>query len=458
MLKQVLSAMLWLALAAHSVQGQQKSITLGELWHEVEKNYPGVNARQSSITAAEFNEKAIKNNALPQAKIQLQNTFGTFEGSNGAFFPQPGFFNVSGKVAPTQGSSTATNTFGSATLEFEVFSFGRQKTDNKAAETQTARYYAEKEGYLIQLKKELTGRFVQVLYAASKLSWAEKNADRLSEVHKIAAGLARSGLKPTADSLLAHTTYVQALADVDYWLGIQNASVQKLEELHGLREINFTNSGRRFIEPSLKGSTAFSEIDNDHPFLEYFHLQSDYYKLQSSVLKKSALPSLRFLGGYALRGTGIRSDGYASGRWQDGFSNSTNNLLVGAGLTWNLTSLRTNKLKSDAMLMDAERSVYLQKQQLQAMEKDLSAARSLIFQQRKQLVKTQQAVRQAEEAYVMYKARYRSGLISLTELLQIRMYLEQAESDHIKAVRDYWLQLAIEAEITADFDFLFHNL
>ncbi|MNU02709.1 hypothetical protein D3C72_2464980 [compost metagenome] len=58
----------------------------------------------------------------------------------------------------------------------------------------------------------------------------------------------------------------------------------------------------------------------------------------------------------------------------------------------------------------------------------------------------------------MYMARYKSGLITLTELLQIRMLLEQAENNHIEASRSYWLQLANEAELTNNFDFLFNNL
>ena len=91
MLKLVLSALFGLTLAAHSVQGQQKSYTLGELWPEVEKKYPGIQAKQSAIQSAEFNEKAVKSKALPETHIQFQNTYGTFEGNNGGFFPQPGF-------------------------------------------------------------------------------------------------------------------------------------------------------------------------------------------------------------------------------------------------------------------------------------------------------------------------------------------------------------------------------
>jgi outer membrane protein TolC len=55
-------------------------------------------------------------------------------------------------------------------------------------------------------------------------------------------------------------------------------------------------------------------------------------------------------------------------------------------------------------------------------------------------------------------ARYKSGLIGLSELLQIRILLEQAENTHIEASREYWLLLAYEAELTADFNFLFNNL
>lgn len=48
--------------------------------------------------------------------------------------------------------------------------------------------------------------------------------------------------------------------------------------------------------------------------------------------------------------------------------------------------------------------------------------------------------------------------MALSELLQIRMLLEQAENGHIEASRDYWMLLAQEAELTADFDFLFNQL
>jgi outer membrane protein TolC len=132
--------------------------------------------------------------------------------------------------------------------------------------------------------------------------------------------------------------------------------------------------------------------------------------------------------------------------------------LAGIGITWNITSLHTNHMKGEQLFKEAESTQLLQTQYEQAMQADLSASQTKIIQQYAQLQKTRLAVQQSQDAYEMYLARYKSGLIALSELLQIRTLLEQAENAHIEASRDYWILLAYEAELTADFDFLFNNL
>src|SRR5690606_9349294 len=125
---------------------------------------------------------------------------------------------------------------------------------------------------------------------------------------------------------------------------------------------------------------------------------------------------------------------------------------------WNITSLHTNRLKGEQLFKEAESTKLLQAQYEQTMQADLSASKTKIVQQYEQLQKTRLAVQQSQDAYNMYLARYKSGLITLSELLQIRNLLEQAENTHTEAARDYWLLLAYEAELTADFDFLLNNL
>ena len=437
---------------------QQQENTLGSLWIKVEENYVGISVKTASVEAAKLNERVVKSNMLPQIKAQAQNTYGTYEGSAGAFFPQAGFFNVSGSSAGLDGSSTAANTFGSAIAEFELFSFGKFRKQNEAARALYNKSVTEKEAYLLHLKKILSGRYIVLLYNDAKLNWTEKNAERLNDIRKITSGLSASGLRPAADSLLASSSYVQAMGEYDKWSGFKNASLIKLLELYGDETVDYTTSVKRFSNPSAMNLNGESTINPSHPILDELDKQSEYLALSGQAQKRASFPSIRILGGYAHRGTGISPNGTVSGAWKDGFSNTTNNFLAGIGITWNITSLHTNRMKGDQLFKHAESTGLLQTQYQQAMQADLSALQTKIMQQYAQLQKTRLAVKQSQDAYEMYLARYKSGLIALSELLQIRTWLEQAENAHIEASRDYWLLLAYEAELTADFDFLFNNL
>lgn len=461
MIKHIMaSAILWFAVAAvfPLYAQQQKENTLGNLWSKVEENYPGIGVKTTAMDAAKLNERAVKSNMLPQVKAQAQNTYGTFEGGAGAFFPQAGFFTVSGSATPMDGSSTVANTFGSATLEWEVFSFGKLHKENEAAGALYDKSVSDKEAYFLNLKKTLSERYIVLLYSDAKLNWMEKNAERLNDIRKITSGLSASGLRPAADSLLASSSYVQAMGEYDKWSGFKDASLIKLLELYGDEIVDYRASVERFRNPSAMILNGESAINPSHPILDALDKQSDYLTLSGEAQKRASLPSISVLGGYAHRGTGIRPNGTVSGAWKDGFNNSTNNFLAGIGITWNITSLHTNRMKGDQLFKEAESNKLLQVQYEQAMQADLSASQTKIIRQFEQLHKTRLAVTQSESAYEMYLARYKSGLIALSELLQIRTLLEQAENAHIEASRDYWMLLAYEAKLTADFDFLFNNL
>ena len=150
---------------AFPLYGQQpKENTLGNLWPKVEEKYPGVGVKNSAVEAANLNERAVKSGMLPQLKAQAQTTYGTYEGSAGAFFPQPGFFNVSGSGNSLNGSNVAANSFGSATIEWELFSFGRLRKENQAANALSGKTMSEKDAYLLNLKKLLSERYISLLY------------------------------------------------------------------------------------------------------------------------------------------------------------------------------------------------------------------------------------------------------------------------------------------------------
>src|SRR5690554_2463533 len=200
------------------------------------------------------------------------------------------------------------------------------------------------------------------------------------------------------------------------------------------------------------------KINASHPVLTAIDAQRQNLEHLGKSEGNTALPSFNLLGGYAYRGTGISPDGTITNSWNDGFSNSVTNALVGIGITWNLSDLYTQKQKSNSLKAQAESQQFLYDQYENQMQADLTSIQQKIQSQLAEVQKTQEAQEQVHDAYGMYLARYQSGLIDLSTLLQTQILLEQAEKKHIQASYDYWLLLAAEAELIADFDYVFTNL
>src|SRR5690606_1227485 len=110
---------------------------------------------------------------------------------------------VSGSVPHVNGSSVAANTFASATVEWEIYQFGKVRDENQAASSLHKMSVEERDAYLLELKKVLSERYIQLLYSHAKLNWTDKNVQRLDSIQTITAGLSSAGLRPAEDSLLA---------------------------------------------------------------------------------------------------------------------------------------------------------------------------------------------------------------------------------------------------------------
>lgn len=452
-----ITALLWSILATpYSVMAQEQSGLLGELWGKIEEKYPGVASKESKINAAKLKEQAVKGERLPQLKGQAQNTYSTYEGTMGAFFPQAGLINVSGSDNLT-GASFSPNTYASATIEWELFSFGKMQNKSKAAKSHINKTQSEKEAYLLSLKRELSHRFLQLLYTESHMVWNNKNLERLYSVREITASLARAGVKSPADSLLASSSYNQALGENEKIKGQKFAALVKVLELTGEEEVSIQGSVSKFLNPKKILEESSQNIQSSHPALNAVVETKKELEYSGKAQKRAAFPSVNLLGGYAYRGTGIGKDNEVSGKWKDGFSNTANNALIGVGITWNITDLYTQRKRGNSLIKDAESVDYQYKEHELAMQADLSATQNKILHQYLEVQRTNDAQKQAESAYEMYLSRYKSGLMDLSTLLQIQQLLEHAENKHIEAAYGYWTLLAVEAALIADFDYLFNN-
>jgi hypothetical protein len=141
-----LATALLLLVSTRSYSQNDKHISVSQAWEEAFTNYPGLTERKSQIREFKYRKTEIENGFLPQIQVQLQNTYGSYAGSTGAFFPLPGIFNVSGNNRLNGQPDAAANSYGSVLMDWKLFEFGKQRKEVEAAKygSDSAAYIAAK--------------------------------------------------------------------------------------------------------------------------------------------------------------------------------------------------------------------------------------------------------------------------------------------------------------------------
>lgn len=443
--------MLLLSISTLHTLAQKSEVNLYQIYNTALEKYPGVNERIAAIQAAQLDQKLIKSKQLPQAKLQLQNSFGTLGTSSGAFFPLPGMFNVNGS-ADAEDISTSFNMYGSVLADWEIFSFGRLNAEHQASNLKVQEAVSDLSIYELDLQSLISRLYLKILYNDVRLKWSQDNVSRIHEIYKVSKVLAAAGLTPGADTSLASSSYYQLLSEEDLLRGKLQASKHQINEFISIDLGRIDFPSYRFL--TAKHYNRAAQNRSNHPYLDKLAYQIEYQDIQQKVATRSMLPSISLLAGFSSRGFSHGQD-EGGGGWANGFDNQVTNYLVGLGLSWNITGIYDKSLeKRRAAELGRMAKASYQQQELR-IDAGLRSAGSQISEQIKQVAKTKQGVEKAEEAYLLYRTRYENGLINLTELLQIQLLLQLAEEKQIEAFRGLWEQVIIQSELKADFSNLF---
>lgn len=446
-------ALLVLIAFSNAIKAQRQPIlTLKDAFAYADRTYPGLAERTAGVEEFEIRKKEVQSKSLPQVQLQAQQSYGTFQGSSGAFFPVPGVFNVTGNSPGLDARAHATgNAFGSVLVDWKVFEFGRQRKSVDAAEYQVQGARSSYDASRLSLHSKISQLYVEIFYSRANLQWAERNVARMNQVLEIAKSLSSAGLKPGADTAIVSSAYSQAQAVRYEWLGRYQASKANFTEV--VPNLNWSVVELSSSEMEI-AETNQHTINPAHPYLQVIEKQLAYEKAREQVVARKVLPSFSILGGVSTRGSGIGQNGNIDPGISSGYQNLANNYLVGAGITWNIGNAYTSSLerkRSQKTITGVQEKYNLQ--QLQ-MNSALSAVAVKILQQRALINQTQKACEKASEAYDLYLARYQGGLINLTELLQIQALLQSSQRDNLQAGQNYWDLITAQAELSSDFSLL----
>lgn len=426
-------------------------LSLSQAWQLAFHTYPGLKQTQEQITAAQFNKSVQRAGLLPSIQLQAQNTFGTLESTAGAFFPLPGIFNVSGSAGTGAENKATTNFYGSAVAELPILTFGKIKNNIRIADQQLLLAKSNLSAYQLQLQVKVTRLYFDILYEQANLKWATENAQRVAQIKEIAQSLAGAGLKPGADTALAASSYLQVLSQQDDWLGkLQSGKIALTETVPLLHSAGYLVPERDYLN-GIGGTLKLADTVSQHPYLDVYQKDIQVSEAREKAAGSQAMPTLTLIGGYGERSSGALPDGRISGGYSAAFNNMAGNYLVGVGLTWNISSLYTSTLQKKRAAAEVRANKYDYEREQLAVNTRVSAIAANLNEQLKRSVKTNAAVVMARRAYELYLARYQSGLISLTDLLQIQSLLQQAEKVNIDTHQQLWDQLIVQCELHSDF-------
>ncbi|MFD1630170.1 TolC family protein [Pseudopedobacter beijingensis] len=433
----------------------QDVLGLKEVWGKVENNYPGIQFKDAHIQSLKIDSVLLISKYLPKVNAQFQNSYSTYTGTNGAFYPQAGLFNVSGSATSINGVDETFNAFGSVVGSWDVFQFGKKSIEKNIANLEIKKSYEDYASYILALKADVTRRYLEQVYQYESLGWSTQNINRLQEILEITKTLAISGLKPTADTLLAASAYQLVLADKDAVQSNYLASDYYLKLYLGTVNDEPLELEKAAFLKGFQGNVLYTDSAFVNPALKYQQLHQEGFLLKKKNSNRSLFPSLALLGGFSTRSVGIYPNGFVSNSWKNGFDNIANNYMVGLGLRWDITNLYVGKKeakKYQALELSAAKAYDEVKLKDETSRK---ASLAQLNELRRQLEKSKLSVEQAREAYEMYFTRYESGLMNLTELLQIQGQLQQTEKAYLDASKKYWFQVVVFAQLNGDFNNLF---
>src|SRR5690606_30277888 len=372
----------------------------------------------------------------------IQSSVGTHNAVSGSFFPLPGLYNINGSPV----GETGTNLFGSVTFDWKVFQFGKQKKLLDAAGTISGKAMQGLHSEQLRIQSKVSRAYFRYFYHEALVRWARTNTERVESILRAAVSRAAAGLSPGVDSLLANATLGRVRADLHLWQGRREESGVELT-----RWLNMPPHGLELHEVSILhlGSDQSTESDVTHPVIAFKQAEIAHAKKQKELASLGALPSLSVLGGAQLRGYAADTENL-----QRSYRDPVHNYAVGLGLTWNLGEAFDSRLKV------SRRSAEVRQREAEAESLALSlraqedAARMQLLQARRQIADAEDAFESAKQAYVLFEARYSSGLVSITELLQMQDVLQEMEKVRIESYYEYWTHHVNLAEAVADFSYV----
>lgn len=408
------------------VAGAQ-SLTLSEAIAAAVKHNPRVVAARYEVEAAESRVLVSRSGLLPQ--LQVSETFNRTNSPLWAFGTKlnQGIIQSSDFTPDQLNAPDAINNFNTAlSLSWNLYDGGRTRIGWKQA--RQARQISELglERTEQQIIAEAAKAYVGLLLAAENRNVIEQSLNTATAQFKLVEDRFNSGLAVKSDVLRAQVR----IADLEQQRLMAQSQVQvaqaALNAAMGSKDTQQVMPVTPFeqcLEPEGEITQWVEQAMRQRTELKQVDLRQAIAEKGVARARSGHLPSLALQGNYEIN--------------SEDFGDSQDNYAVGAVVRMNLYSGR--RISSQAAAAKAESA------QVKALRDSLVLAVRVETQRAyyqaqsawQSIDVARQAVNQAEEGLRIVGNRYAGGLLTIVDLLDAQVALQQARTRHFKAMHDY---------------------
>jgi len=416
------------------------------------ENYPKLQAKKMESAAAQQSVAFEKADFIPKLTASYQANYATNNNITGMFLP--------GQVMPISGPPSIENTgdmvYGSAAallLNWTPFTFGKRGSRIQEAHFQNEVTAADEQLEIFEHQVRFVHTYLDYWSAASIVRAVESDLQRYEFNYELSKVLVENGLRPGVDSAQFRSRYVKTKIALLNAKNTAEAHRAKVIELLGVDTLSVSLDGG--LNRTL--SVLPPSRERIHPLQHKFRQHTAFTVAGKTRLNRALLPDLMFWGTTFARGSAINFDGTFDSP-TDGFNFTRFNYGVGFQISLPLFQYgqTRHQIKRQDYLISAAESYELQVDR--ALERERVIANSTLEKAMEAAALTPEYVQAAQFTYAALQARYDSGLINMTELLQGQFELADAESEDILAKAEMWKAILYYAAILGDLELFTQTL
>jgi outer membrane protein TolC len=410
------------------------------------QNYPSLKEARARASAAHESVGVARTAYLPRLDMIWQENRATRNNVFGLLLQQSVIPSISGPVL----NSSPESVWGSAAgvlLAWDAVDFGVRKANVETARAQQTAAAARIQVTELDAAARAADAFLSLVAAGETIRVAEASVDRLRVFADAVRVLVANQLRPGAEQSRAEAELAVARNQLIQATQLSDLARAALADAIGTPGVRVEVSGDRLQELPVVDAPLAPDL-KAHPAARADEAAIDVVRARGRALDRAFFPKVTFQAATAARGSGAMAPGQTLDG--NGLLPQVSNWAAGLSVTFPAFEIFSAHARKRVEVQNALAETAHYEQTLQTLTTQQTRAEALMTAALAIARNTPVERQAATEAEARARARYESGLTSITEVADAQRLLAQAETDDALARLSVWRALLARAQVRGD--------